>query len=70
MYKNKRRKVFFSGIPICLLILYILTNFIWAFEFNGNNQVTDDMMIHFLKENDVKIGSYIQTIPIEELEKK
>ena len=70
MYKNKRRKVFFSGIPICLLILYILTNFIWAFEFNGNNQVTDDMMIHFLRENDVKIGSYIQTIPIEELEKK
>lgn len=70
MYKNKKRKVFMGGIPICLFLLYLLTKFIWAFDFRGNNQITDDMLIHFLEKNDVKIGTYIPNIPIEELEAK
>lgn len=70
MYKNRKRKTFFWCIPICFLFLYFMTGFIWAFQFNGNKQVTDDMLYSFLEENGVEIGTRINSIKIEELERK
>ena len=68
MSRNRKRKIFFFGIPICLLILYILTQFIWSFEIRGNKQVTDEMLEHFLSRHNIQIGCNSKHIPIEKLE--
>ncbi len=70
IHNNLKRKVFFFCIPISLLCLYSLTFFIWSFQFVGNYQLTDDMLNHFLKKNNIKAGSLINSIQIEVLEEK
>ncbi len=70
MFKNRKRKTFFICIPVCILFLYCMTGFVWAFGFNGNVQLTDDMLYSFLEDNGVKIGTRISSINIEDLERK
>ncbi|MDD6201860.1 MAG: sporulation protein YqfD [Lachnospiraceae bacterium] len=70
MHKNRKRKLFFFGIPFCIAFLYILTGFVWSFEFVGNSQITDDMIRCFLKDEQIKTGTEIKKIKIEELERE
>lgn len=70
VHKNKKRKIFFAGIPICILFLYFMTGFIWAFDFQGNLQVSDDALYEFCEAENVRIGSRIKEIDIEGLEQR
>ena len=67
--KNRKRKIFFMGIPVCLLFLYVMTGYLWAFDFQGNLQVSDDMLYAFCEEENVRIGSKISKIDIEGMER-
>lgn len=67
--KMSYRKCFVIGACLCFVGLLYMKNFIWAIETEGNVSITDDMILDFLEENDVEIGTKINNVDSESLEK-
>lgn len=63
------RKCFVFGAFICFFWLLYMKNFIWAIEINGNVSITDNMILDYLNENNIEMGTRINEIRTEELEK-
>ena len=70
MHKNRKRKIFFAGIVITLVFLYGMTFFIWSFSFEGNETISDDILLRFVNELDVDYGTRKDKIDIQRLEEK
>lgn len=68
--KIKKRKIFTAGLFACLLFLMIMSQFLWAIEFQGNHELTDEVLLAFLKECGVTYSMPKQKIDIEQLEKQ
>lgn len=69
LFRYRKRKLFFVGLTACFLALFVATRFIWAFEISGNRQLSDDMFIKFLKEQQVYYGMPIGKLDIDSFEK-
>lgn len=63
------RKIFCLGLLFSVAFWILSSYFVWDIECNGNYQITDDIMMDFLKENDVRIGMKKSDLDIEALEK-
>lgn len=70
MQKNKKRKIFFSGILLSLCFLYFMTFFIWSFTFSGNETISDDILFRFINSMGVDYGTYKKKIDIPLMEKE
>lgn len=68
--KWKKRKVFICGSILCVFSLYLVSLFLWDIKLAEEGQLTQEMLLQFLQENDVTYGSYIRQIEIDELEKR
>lgn len=68
--KNKKHKMFFCGIILCIVILYILSLFLWDIEITGNSYYTDTTIVKFLEELDIKIGTSKKSISPADLEEE
>lgn len=68
--KNKKRKIFIAGFPICIIFLLFMTQFIWAIQFSGNSELTDDILLDFLEEENITFGTYSKLIDLPNLEMK
>ena len=64
------RKIFCLGLILCVAFWIGSSNFVWDIECNGNYQITDDVFMGFLKEQDVKVGMLKSKLDIEALEKE
>lgn len=51
-----RHKAFLLGIFICIFIIFLLSRRIWNIEFSGNSMYTNDTLLKFLKEENVRNG--------------
>ena len=69
LYRYRRRKLFFIGLLACLGVLFCATRFIWAFELDGNRQLTEDMLRGFLEKQNVSYGMAISDLDIDAFEK-
>lgn len=67
--KMSYRKCFAIGAILCFAWLIYMKNFIWAIETEGNISITDNMIMDFLEENNVEVGSKISNVDTESLEK-
>lgn len=56
LHRYRKRKVFFLGIILCALSLYVMSLFIWNIEIEGNLHRTDSAILQFLEENHVYHG--------------
>ena len=66
--KMKRRKIFVSGLLICLLF-WILTGFyIWDIKIEGNYSLTEDVLMDYLETQGVHTSMPKKNLQIEELE--
>ena len=65
----KKRFIFFFGLLACIAALIVMSKFVWAIEFQGNETLTNDVLMDYLKSQNVTYGMAIDKIPIEELEK-
>jgi len=65
----KRRSIFLLGLLGCLLFLHGMSYFIWSIEITGNVNVTTDVLMDFLEENEIVCGSLKKDLDIEMLEK-
>ena len=63
------RKVFCLGLFVTVAFWMVSSLFVWDIQCNGNYQITDDVILSFLKSNYVCVGMKKSELDIEELEK-
>ncbi|MBQ8247707.1 MAG: sporulation protein YqfD [Lachnospiraceae bacterium] len=63
------RKCFILGAFLCISWLIYMSNFVWAIDIEGNKSITDDMILDYLSQNEIEIGSRRKNIDAETLEK-
>jgi similar to stage IV sporulation protein len=68
LYKYRTRKMFFCGIVLFTIIIYILSLFIWDISISGNYSRTNDVILEFLNENKIYHGMFKNEISCEEVE--
>lgn len=56
LFKNRKRKLFLAGILSALLLVKIMSLYIWQISFDGNYTHTEDELIGFLSEKGIKNG--------------
>ena len=56
LYRNRKRKMFFTGAVLCFFLLIWMSGFIWSIDISGNQSRTDDTLIKFLKTKSVQNG--------------
>ncbi len=62
-------KFFVIGALFCFLWLMLMSNYVWAIEIEGNSSITDDMILEYLAENNIEIGTKRNEIDADNLEK-
>lgn len=67
--KLSYRKCFVIGAFLCVAWLIYISDFLWAIEIEGNQSLTDEMILDYLEENNIKIGVKLKTIDVDSLEK-
>lgn len=70
LYRYRQRKLYFAGIALACMLLWIMSQFIWNIELIGNSKVTKDTLMKFLTESGCDYGSAKRTIDCEALEAK
>lgn len=68
-HKYRKRKVFFTGVIICLSLMYAMTFFIWNIEVTGNQSITDEVLLEYLESIDISHGIGKHKINCEEIAK-
>lgn len=68
--KIKKRVTFGWCLLLFFVIVLISSNMLLHIEFNGNYNISDDVFLEFVKNQDIHYGMRIKNIPLEELEKE
>ena len=68
--KYKKRKIFFILLLIVIALIFVLSKFIWNIEVIGCENINQDEIISFIKENGLKIGSFKGNINSDEIVNK
>lgn len=66
----KKRIIFFIGVAACLAMLNFVTGYVWAIEYVGNLQISDDELTDFLEQEDIHYGIKKDSINCEDKEKR
>lgn len=56
LHKYRKRKMFFLGTVICILLIYTMSLFIWNIHIDGNYSRTDETILAFLKKEKIIHG--------------
>lgn len=67
LYRNKKRKLFFAGIIVAVMLLFGYSNYIWDISFDGNEKWTDTTLMDFLAESNVLPGIKKNSIDCSEI---
>lgn len=70
LYRNRRHKAFFAGIFIALVLLWLLSGYVWDIEIQGNAVHTDETLAQFLKEIDIHTGQRKSSVDTSWLEEE
>lgn len=62
LFRYRKRRLFLSGICLCILMVVLLSRHIWGIEFIGNQTYTDDTLLKFLTAIDVGSGMPISKV--------
>ena len=65
----RKRKLFFIGIFSCLIIIYSMTFFIWNIDLEGNQTITDDVLIEYLESEHIYHGMTKRDVDCEQIVK-
>ena len=68
LHRYRKRKGFFIGILICILLVYILSLFIWDINIIGGSKYTPEAMLKFLGEKEVYTGIRKKEVNCQEIE--
>lgn len=68
-HNYRKRKLFFIGSGLCILIIYSLTFFIWNIDLEGNHMITDDVLMEYLESENIKHGMFKSKVDCEQIVK-
>lgn len=68
IFKYRKRKILAMGIFSFVIILYILSSFIWSIDIDGYDYVEYSVLRSFIENEGIKIGSLKMSIDSEEIE--
>ncbi len=68
LHRYKKRVGFFAGFVLCMLLVYILSLFIWDISIVGGSKYTSEAMINFLGDNQVYTGVKKEKVDCQEIE--
>lgn len=68
-HKYRKRRLFFIGILLCLILIYSFTFFIWDIDLQGNISITDDVLLEYLETKDVIYGMAKRKVDCEQIAK-
>lgn len=68
MKDAKKRKFFIAGIIGCTVFLFVIQQFLWSIQFEGNFQITDEVLMNFLNERGIDYGCRMKRIDAEFIE--
>ena len=69
MSKMGRRKIFVAGFLCCMLFWMLTSGYIWNIRIEGNYVLTDDVLLDYLEQQNVRVAMRKERLQIEELEK-
>ena len=56
LHRYQKRKIFFAFFLLIILVITILSNFIWNIDITGNENISSEEIQKLLEENNFKIG--------------
>ena len=68
-HKYRKRKLFFTGIILCMILIYSFTFFIWNIDLQGNQTITDDVLLEYLESQNVSHGMAKMKVDCEQIAK-
>ncbi len=68
-YKYRKRTAFFIGSLFCILMIFSCTFFVWRIDVQGNQAITDEVLLEFLETKEIKHGMVKQKINCEQIAK-
>lgn len=57
----------FIGITAFFILIFVMSQFVWDIEVFGNKRISEENILRILKSENVKIGTYIKDIDINDL---
>ena len=69
MSKMQKRKIFAAGFICCMIFWMLMSGYIWNIKIEGNFALTEDVLLDYLEEKDVRVSMKKSRLKIEELEK-
>lgn len=67
-FKYRKRKMFFGGIFLCVLIIFMLSRYIWNIDVKGNQMITDEVVIEYLETTGVFHGMKRSNVDCEKID--
>lgn len=64
------KKVFLAGLIAACCFWFVTSLYVWEITLEGNLRITEDIFLDFLDEQDIRVGTKISGLDIEELEKE
>ena len=68
-HNYRKRNAFFAGIGICVLIVYVMTLFLWKIDFQGNQRFTDEVLMEYLTSEKITHGMLKRKVDCEQIAK-
>lgn len=68
-YRYRRRTLFFGGCIFCMALIYYLTFFVWNIEFQGNQRITDEVLLEYLETKNVRHGMFKKQVSCSQIVK-
>ena len=69
MSKMQRRKIFVIGFVCCMIFWILMSRFIWNIKIEGNYTLTEDVLLDYLDEKNVRVPMKKSSLHLEDLEK-
>ena len=69
MSKMQRRKIFVAGFVCCMICWILMSRYIWNIKIDGNYTLTEDVLLDYLEEQNVRVPMKKSSLRLEDLEK-
>lgn len=69
LQQRRKRKMFFGGFFVCLILIFLMSQHIWSIEIEGNRTRTDETLTEFLAEKSIHTGMKKSKIDCERIVK-
>lgn len=68
LQRNRKRKLYAGGVAAFFLLLTVMSQFVWNITLEGNYRFTNDTLLKYLDQKDIRYGTMKSTIDCDEIE--